>query len=51
MIRRYEQDISVLFASLEDLTNGLVGGCDALDGSFVDTGMADHVWWSEIVHE
>lgn len=46
-----EENVVVLLAGLVDLTNGLVGGSNTLDGSLVHTSVADHIRWGEVVHD
>ena len=46
-----EESVAALLALLVDLANGLVGLGAGNDGSVVDTGVADHVRGSEVVHE
>lgn len=50
VIGRHKQNVAVLLASLEDATNGLVGGGDTLDGGLVDASVADHVRGRKVVH-
>jgi len=44
------ENVTVLLACLVDLTDGLVGSSNALNGSLVHTGVANHVGRGEVVH-
>lgn len=51
MVGSDHENVVVLHTSLVDLTNGLVGGSDTLDSSFVHTSVANHVRGREVVHD
>lgn len=51
MISGNEEHVIVLLAGLVDLTNGLVGSSNTLDGSLVHTSVADHIRGCEVVHD
>ena len=46
-----EEDVTLLLAALENLANGLVGSSATHDGGLVDTGVANHVGRSKVVHD
>lgn len=51
MISCNEQNVSIVLGSLENSANCFVCCRDTLGGSLVNTGMADHIWRSEVVHD
>lgn len=50
MVCRNEQNISIILAGLVDLADRLICGGNTLGSCLVDTGVADHVRRSEVVH-
>jgi hypothetical protein len=46
-----EECVSALLALVVNLLDGLVGLCASLDSCLVDSSVADHVRWCEVVHE
>lgn len=51
MVRRDEQNVSVILASLDDAANRLIRSRNTLSSSLVDTGMTNHIRGSKVVHD
>lgn len=50
VVRSDEEHVTLLLTGLQDLTDCLVGCLNTLDGSLVNTGVANHIWWRKVVH-
>jgi len=50
VIRSNEEHVTLLLAALVNNTNSLVSGSNTDDGSLVNTGVANHIWRSKVVH-
>lgn len=46
-----EEHVVLLLAGLVNFTDRLIGCLDGHECSLVDTGVANHVWWGEVVHD
>lgn len=51
MVSSDKENISVLLASVEHSSNGLVGSGNALNSSLIHPGVTNHIRWGEVVHE
>ena len=51
MVGCHKKDIAFLLALVEYLSNGFVCSRNALDSRLVHTSMANHIWWSKVVHQ